>query len=231
MIDQLLIYQEKDAELRKIELELYNSEDRKNGVIAKKYIEGATDNINTLDLRAAKLNAEYERTLEEQAKLKEQESEIEKAVKDVADEQGANYLSKKIEEYSAKIKAIESKIAQIGSEIQAVIKEYSNIKNTIKSMQVQMSECGEKYKALKDSVADKKASIEKELEEIKKNVDPVLMDKYLKKRANKMYPIAFPVKNNVCGACNMELSMSVMNKLKNGEVVECDNCGRLLYLK
>ena len=55
------------------------------------------------------------------------------------------------------------------------------------------------------------------------------MERYLKKRANKIFPVVYAVSNKVCGACNMELSMSELNKLKNGEVIECDQCGRILY--
>ncbi|MBO5068109.1 MAG: hypothetical protein J6C62_06895, partial [Clostridia bacterium] len=73
-------------------------------------------------------------------------------------------------------------------------------------------------------------AVEKELESLKKKVDPSLMDRYLKKRANKIYPILYEVKGNICGACRMELPMSEMNKLKNGDVIDCDQCGRLLYM-
>ena len=57
------------------------------------------------------------------------------------------------------------------------------------------------------------------------------MDRYLKKRAGKIYPVLYEVKGNVCGACRMELSMSTMNKLKGGAVVDCDQCGRMLYFE
>ena len=51
----------------------------------------------------------------------------------------------------------------------------------------------------------------------------------MKKRNNKIYPVLYEVRGNVCGACNMELPMSEINKLKNGEIIDCDQCGRLLY--
>ena len=64
-----------------------------------------------------------------------------------------------------------------------------------------------------------------------KAVEPTLMERYQKKRADKMYPILYEVKNNACGACRMNLSMSDMNKLKNGEVIDCEQCGRMIYLE
>jgi predicted nucleic acid-binding Zn-ribbon protein len=230
MIKALLAYQEADANLRKIETALSSSEERKKAMSAKKYLEGVEESVNKLDVRAAELFATYEKATDEQIKLKEQESAITDALDAVEDEKEAAYLIKKAEELIAKIKALGSKANKISEEIQAVIKEYSNIKKTTQAAQVQYKENAEKYNALKESMKEEKEKVEKELEALKGKVDPMLMDRYMKKRANKIYPILFEVKGNVCGACRMELPMSEMNKLKNGEVIDCDQCGRLLYL-
>ena len=131
----------------------------------------------------------------------------------------------------AKIKALGSKASQILDEIQSVIKEYSTIKKTTQAAQIQYKENAAKYNELKDSVKEEKEAVEKELESLKKKVDPSLMDRYLKKRANKIYPILYEVNGNICGACRMELPMSEMNKLKNGGIIDCDQCGRLLYME
>ena len=48
-----------------------------------------------------------------------------------------------------------------------------------------------------------KEKIEKELEAIKSKADPALMERYLKKRANKIFPILFEVNGKICGACNI----------------------------
>ena len=45
MIEELLKYQEVDANLRKIEVELAGSEARKKAVVAKKYIDGVEENV------------------------------------------------------------------------------------------------------------------------------------------------------------------------------------------
>ena len=226
MIKALLAYQEADANLRKIETALSSSEERKKAMSAKKYLEGVEESVNKLDVRAAELFATYEKATDEQIKLKEQESAITDALDAVEDEKEAAYLIKKAEELIAKIKALGSKANKISEEIQAVIKEYSNIKKTTQAAQVQYKENAEKYNALKESMREEKEKVEKELEALKGKVDPTLMDRYMKKRANKIYPILFEVKGNVCGACRMELPMSEMNKLKNGEVIDCDQCGR-----
>ena len=231
MIKALLAYQEQDAKLRDIEKTLANSEERKKAVTAQKYLEGVEENVNKLDARAAELKIAYERATEEQVKLKEQQAEITDSLDAVEDDKEAAFLIKKAEELIGRIKTLSAKAGKILEEIQNVLKEYSKVKKTSQAAQVQYKENAEKYKALKESVKAEKDEVEKQLETLKKSVDANLMERYLKKRANKIYPVLYEVKDNVCGACRMELSMSEINKLKNGEIIDCDQCGRLLYLE
>lgn len=230
MIENLLAYQTADAKLREIEKVLGCSEEKKKAMTAKKYLEGVEESVNKLDARAFELSAIYESATKEQIKLKEQQAEINDALNAVEDEKEAVYLIKKAEELIAKIKALGAKASKIAEDIQAVLKEYASIKKTTQSAQIQYKENATKYNELKESVKSQKESVEKELEQLKSKVDSSLMDRYLKKRANKIYPIVYEAKNGVCGACRMELAMLDMNKLKAGEVIECDQCGRMLYL-
>ena len=229
MIQALLDYQNVDAKLHEIEKKLAGSEERKKAVTAKKYLEGVEDNVNKLDARASELAHTLQQTEEEHNKLKEQESEISDAIDSVADEKEAAYLIKKAEELVVKIKSVSAKAQKIMEEIQSVMKEYQTIKNTTKAAQVQYNENAKKYSELKDTFKAEKENAEAELEKLGKQVEPALLQKYLEKRKNKMYPILYAVRNNVCGACNMELSMSEINKLKNGEIIECGQCGRLVF--
>lgn len=231
MIEQLLNYQQADAKLRKIETELSGSEARKKAMAAKKYLEGVEANVDNLDARAAKLLDVYQKAVAERDRLIEFEAEFESAMKDAANEAELSYLVKKADKVSLEIKALYAKLNKLAEEVQAVMKEYVNIKNTTKAMQAQYAENGKKYNELKASLKDEKEAVEKELDGLKKAVDPVLMERYLKKRASKMYPVVYELRDNVCGACNMELSMSEINKLKSGEIIECSQCGRLLYRK
>ncbi len=230
MIENLLAYQNVDAKLRKIETELSGSEERKKAVSAKKFLEVAPDNVNKLNARAGDLENEYKNALDEMAKFSEQQQELSSALESVADEKETEYLLKMAEKLVAETKALESKLAKLSDDIQAVIKEFNAVRSQMKVAKVQYEEFGKKYNDLKASKKDEKEAIEKELAGLKAKVEPALMERYLKKRANKIYPIVFEVNGKSCGACNMELSMSDMGKLKNGEIIDCEMCGRLLYV-
>ena len=229
MVKALLAYQEVDAKLKKLESELSGSEERKKAVSAKKYLDGVEENVNKLDAKAQDLNVAFSEAVARQEKLKEQESELAKTLEGVADQTEAEYLLKKAGEILSKIKALGEEINKLTSDIQAVIKEYATIKATTKAAQAQYAEYGKKYNELKASKKDEKDKIESELNELKKKVDPALMERYLKKREEKLYPILFEAKGEFCSCCNMELSLADQSKLKSGQIIECDQCRRLLY--
>lgn len=231
MIEQLLKYQEIDAGLRKIEMELAGSEARKKAVAAKKFLESVDETVNKLDVKAAELAHIYEKMQSESKILSEQREEFIGALEHAEDENALNYLSKKADELYAKVKNLSQEASKVAEAMQAVYKEYAGIRNNIKTAQAQYTENGKIYNELKASKQDERTKIESELKELEKNVDATLMERYKAKRAAKIFPIVYEVRGNVCGACNMELPTSVLAGLKNGDIIECDQCGRLLYLK
>ena len=231
MVKALIAYQIQDAKLREIEKTLLGSEERKKMSSAKKYLMGVEENVNKLDDRALELKSIYTKTTEEQKKLQEQQVELAEALDSINDEKEASFLIKKADELIAKIKALNSEASKISDEIKSIVAEYDKIKATTRAAQAQYKENADKYKQLEGSLKAEKEQIEAELVKLKKDVDATLMERYLKKRADKMYPIVYAVKGNSCGACRMELSMADVNKLKNGEVIDCEQCGRMIYLE
>jgi len=93
----------------------------------------------------------------------------------------------------------------------------------------QYNENGKIFNELKASRQPEMDEIKKELAELEKKVDPALMEKYRAKREKKIFPIIYPANGEFCGYCNMQLNMADLSKLKNGEIIECDQCGRLIY--
>lgn len=231
MIEQLLKYQQVDAGLRKIEVELSGSEARKKAVSAKKFLESVDETVNKLDVKAAELAHIYENLQNESKVLLGQREEFTGALEHAEDENALNYLAKKADELYVKVKNLSQEAARVAETMQSVYKEYASVRANIKTAQAQYTENGKIYNDLKASKQDERNKIEDELKDLEKAVEPSLMERYKAKRANKIFPIIYEANGDFCGACNMELPKSTLSRLKNGEVIECDNCGRLLYLK
>lgn len=71
----------------------------------------------------------------------------------------------------------------------------------------------------------------KEMDTVERQVDPAFLTRYKKARIHHTTPVV-PVVNEKCSGCNMSLPMAVIKKL-NGQdaIMECENCGRILYQK
>ncbi|MBR2699944.1 MAG: hypothetical protein IKE76_15260 [Clostridia bacterium] len=62
-----------------------------------------------------------------------------------------------------------------------------------------------------------------------KKVDPGLLNKYMSIKQHCTPPMAKLV-NGQCSGCFMSLPSATLLEIRNGErIVECDNCGRILY--
>lgn len=229
MISKLLKYQEVDAELRKIELELSSSEERKKAVSAKKFLDGVEETIIKLNARSKELYEQYLVILEEQKGFSSKQEEYALAIKDVENEEEVAYLNKKIDETIAKIKNLSALSEKLGEEMQKVLAEYTALKAKTKSAQVQFKEYAEKFNKLKVSKSAEMDAIKKELLALEKDIDAGILEKYKAKRLSKIFPVLREVTGKICEECYMELSGGEISKLKSGGIIEHE-CGVLLYI-
>ena len=235
MIENLIRYQEKDAELRKIEVTLSGNEDRKKALTAKKFLETVEDTVNKMEIKSAELVHLYENLSAEIEKINEQKKELDEAVASAEDENALSYVSKKLDELESRVQRLMADASKVNAEMRSVISEYSQLREKNKTAKEQYLQAAGKYNELKESVKSEREQIEKELKGLEKDVPADLMERYKIKRNAKIFPIIYEAKienkNAMCGACNMELPKSAVSRLESGEVIECDQCGRLIYLK
>ena len=62
-----------------------------------------------------------------------------------------------------------------------------------------------------------------------KGIEQDLMDRYQNIKRRSVPPLA-QLYGDQCGGCNMSLPSAVSRKIKAGELVECETCGRLLIV-
>jgi len=229
MAQKLFQYQETDAKLREIEVELAGSEERKKYASARKFLEGYNENVNKIDLRAKELIAVLTNLNKTYSKLSEEAKDFEPVLESSEDENEIAFYQKKIDELLAKLSKLESEIGALTEEMNSLLGTYSQLNAKGRVARAQYDEFSVKYKELKETKKVEMTKIEKELQKLEKDIDPALMAKYKAKRADKMFPILYKLNGNMCGKCMMEVSMSEVVKLNGGAVIECDNCRSLIY--
>lgn len=232
MITKLIAYQEVDGRLRKIEVELAKSEERKKMSDAKKFLKGVQEKLDKINARAFELNQSYENAIKKQKELHAKSLEFSGALDTIEEVNEAEYLLKKADELDAGLKALGNDIEKIENEIKALISEYKTLASQTKKYQEVYAENKAKYDMLKASKEGEIKAIEEELSAIAKDIDASVLELYKKKRNDeKIFPVLFECRENVCGACNMELPSLTVSELKSGKIIECDQCRRLIYIK
>ena len=131
----------------------------------------------------------------------------------------------------ADISSIEERILEILTDIDYATEEIASAEKTVREEE--------------DAVRDNKIRLEKELQEVKQEldkrrqmrlelipgVDEDLYQLYEKIRmAKKDGPGAVPVVNDSCGGCFMQIPAQVVNELIAGDrIITCQSCSRFLY--
>ena len=150
---ELLEYQKVDAELRKIEQEISQSDERRKYVQAKKFMETAAEKLEAMDARA--------RELKEMAmRLTFNYQELNKAILEYAEidemvEAGGDvaFYKKKVQTLSDQLRSLKNELNKLVSEIENACEEYRRMKKQTISMQKQYKEYNEKFKEVKASRA------------------------------------------------------------------------------
>ena len=61
-------------------------------------------------------------------------------------------------------------------------------------------------------------------------VDPAYMERYKNVREQR-FPVMAKLNNDQCSGCNMSLPSAIAKQIAGSdEIVECENCGRILYM-
>lgn len=92
------------------------------------------------------------------------------------------------------------------------------------------------YDAIRKQCEDEIAAAQPEVDaasavaaKLRSAVDPLLLKKYDGIKRYHAAPVA-KVENNQCGGCNMSLPTATIKRVAAGTaLVECENCGRILY--
>lgn len=230
MIQELLNYQVADKRLFDLEKKYASDETVNKYHVAVKTVKAWDEFQQKVDAKALELVQTYEKFAKDKQSLVDDYNSTEDMLETVVDEKQAQYLIKKIDELIGKIKALGDKAKTVKNEIQHLLKDYMAKREKVVAQKKVYDEIKPEYQKIKEETQKQKAEIEAELEKLKKKVSPELMSRYQKKReTNVKFPILVPVNGENCGGCGMDIASAAKSKVKSGEIIDCESCGRLLY--
>ncbi|MBQ7408023.1 MAG: hypothetical protein IJW13_01950 [Clostridia bacterium] len=232
VIEKLLAYQEEDGKLFEIEKKLNESEARKKGVQAQRFLRGVTETLAGIEAKAQELNLAYENAVKELERIKEENAEFQSIAEKVSDEKEIAYLKDRANKLAKTLDELVKKILKIEQDMNDVVKAYTKLKKETLAYQELYESAGKEYTALKEQVAKDRKAIEEQLKVLAVGIPADVLEKYKEKRKDKSFPIVYKLtEGKHCAACGTELSLKQQDELRreNG-VIECENCRKLIFM-
>jgi predicted nucleic acid-binding Zn-ribbon protein len=228
-LQAILNYQEVDKKLFKLERDLAGSEERKEYVKIKKFLEAAPEKLDALEAKAAAFNAEAEKLMQKCAQFETALADFENVDELVKGGADISFYQKKVQSVVEQIKKLKAELTALTASVKETDAEYQKLKKQVISAQKQAPDVSEKYKALKGAQEGERKEIEKQLAELAKEIAPEFLQKYNTKRKEKLFPIVGELYGGRCPFCSMEPPLAAKSKLAEG--IECDNCHRIIFEK
>ncbi len=230
-LEAILQYQEIDKDLYAMERELSACEERKKYVTLKKFWESAPEKLEAMEVKATAFHAEAKALTAKYEQVEVTLGDFENLEELISGGADVSFYKKKAQSVSEQLKKVKAELNALMASIKAVDEEYQKLKKQVLSAQKQLVPAQEAYNAVKAQKAGQKTEIEKKLAGIAPKIDSEVLAKYKTKRKEKAFPVFVSLYGNRCSYCSMDLPLVACNKLDAGEVIECDNCHRIIYKK
>jgi len=234
----LFEYQQADAKLEAYERELKNTETRKQLIKLQNYLKKQQTLLRDMENRAlveqndlSEVNAQYDRMIEQMSKKHKDVSEYEQVDPAILD---YNVVRDLVKEYEA---TYENIVKQKRRAL-AAQKKAEETAASLKEMLPKVSQAQKDFAVLKQKHEEELQKGAGELDALRKaadiaasKVDPKLLQRYKHIKQNTAMPVTL-LKDGRCMGCNMELPSRDLAKIKMSDtIVECENCGRILYFQ
>jgi uncharacterized protein len=228
VIEKLLILQDRDRKIQRIEMELNNIGPERTSLQEK--------------AKAAQIGHETAKTRAKQIESdrKNLELEVEAKKKLIEKYSLQQFQTKKNEEYRAlahEIEGCKKGIYEIEDQQIALMEKAEDTAKEVAAAAKLSSDLVKQVESQIKALGDREVSLKRQLEELKSDhaklveaVEEGARAKYERLRRSKGGTAVVGIEHGVCGGCHMKLPMAVILGVQGDqEITSCPNCGRILY--
>ncbi|NLV89328.1 MAG: hypothetical protein GX021_08210 [Tissierellia bacterium] len=137
------------------------------------------------------------------------------------------YLSREKDRLKELVGNKETEILSLMDEMELIDKEILQIEEFLQKYKEKITIQRKKYRLLEQKIKNKIEEERQEILTIEDNMSKGLLEKYYTIKKIKGSGISIP-QNGVCNRCYMVIPMMLLDRLNKGELVYCENCGRIL---
>ncbi len=138
-------------------------------------------------------------------------------------------LQHEVEGFKAHRGQLEDKVLEIMEQVEpadagvaTTSEELKKIETEWQRQQQQLSADKERVKAIISDLKDKRQALSDK-------IDPQTVALYQQLRKQKVTAVV-RVEQGICGGCRISLSTANLQQVRGGKLVQCTNCGRIMYL-
>ncbi|MBQ7655558.1 MAG: hypothetical protein IJS41_03520 [Clostridia bacterium] len=141
-----------------------------------------------------------------------------------------------VQQFMNDAKRFQNNLTAYEQEVKRIRKDAADRERQQHDVRVRAAKAKSEFDKLKLVYDDEKRSKDGELEALRataaekaKPIEPDYMERYREIKRHSVPPLA-ALDRDQCQGCNMSLPSSISRKVKAGELVECETCGRLLII-
>ncbi|MDR0850510.1 MAG: hypothetical protein LBN07_03440 [Christensenellaceae bacterium] len=231
MFDNILKYQELERQLMELDNEINNCNAKKQVSRASAIVKDEQGKLRQIIAKSEFVQKDYESNLKKYDKYSKEVAELLKSDTKKLDDAALNKLVEKVNELGSIIEGFMRALSVNNKDADNISREFDEIKKKINDAKVVGSKAKEQLNALNATIEPKKKVIETQLSDLEKTIDKGLLGKYKKLREDNIFPVFVPLLNDKCGGCRTDVSSAFVNKLKASGYLECEQCGKLVFLK
>jgi len=227
-IEKLLILQDRDRSLRRVEGELAHIGPERatlqtRASKAQAALEAAKLRVNQLESERKRLELDVEAKKQLIEKYSNQQLQTRK-------NEEYRALAHEIEMCKADITKIEDREIELMEQTEAAQKDVARCNSELADAKKLMAEQLAKLATRETNLDKERAELKSNREELASAVDDGTRSRYERLVKSKGENVVVGVSHGVCGGCHMKLPPQILMVCRGEtEIVTCSNCGRILY--
>ena len=224
-------YQQADVEVGKVENAIKRSPNRQKLVKYRDYLKGQQDVMKRIEGEVSAMADRLE-VLKDAVSMTEDQY---KALKQKMEAEPANDVET-VQQFLNEAKRFMNNLNAYEQEIKRIRKDAADRERLQHDVKVRAAKAKAEFDKLKVAFDAEYKEKTVELEaakakaaELAKPIEPAFMERYENIKRHSVPPLA-KLNGDQCTGCNMSLPSAVTRKIKAGELIECETCGRLLIV-
>lgn len=230
-LDLLWNYMQYDMEADKFESDMRHAENRVKLMKQRDFLLEQQNNIKKIEAEVTAMVDRLEAIKDESERLsgllKTQIDSIDLSGEDIGAIGGQIDSVRKLEEA---LKRYEQELAKMKKDSETRDRQQKEIRVRAARTKAEFDKLKQEYEVEFKGDSEKLSQLKAKAAQESKAIDPALVERYNKIKQHIAPPMA-KLNGDRCGGCNMSLPAATLSQISDSsKVIDCDNCGRILYI-